>query len=66
MTEGDEAFNFELATSNGSFSHSQTYRLSARKKERAEKILSDLSDRLSGDDELDICVLLKLLNTKIK
>ena len=66
MTEGDEAFNFELATSNGSFSHSQTYRLSARKKERAEKIMSDLSDRLSGDDELDICVLLKLLNTKIK
>lgn len=66
MTEGDEAFNFELATSNGSFSHSQTYRLSFRKKERAEKILSDLSERLSGDDELDICVLLKLLNTKIK
>lgn len=66
ITEGEEAFNFELATSSGSFSHSQTYRLPAQKKDRAERMISALSAQLSGDDDLDICVLLKLLNTKIK
>ena len=65
-TEIDEiAFNFEIASSNGSFSKSQTYRLPKSKAKSAKKMEEKLNQLLSGDNDLDVCVLLKLLNEKL-
>ena len=64
--DATEAFNFELATNKGKFSKSQTYRLPKTKSQRAEEIIEKISSLLTDDDELNICVLLKLLNQKVK
>lgn len=65
--ETDEvAFNFELATSKGDFKSSKTYRLPKAKVSEAEKIESKVRTLLSGNNELDVCVLLKMLNERLK
>lgn len=61
-----EAFNFELASNQGSFSKSQTYRLPRSKSKAAEDIALKIESLMSDDEELNICVLLKLLNNKVK
>lgn len=67
VSEDDaEAYNFELASNSGSFSRSQTYRLPRSKSKAAEEIASKIESLMSDDVELNICVLLKLLNNKIK
>lgn len=65
--ETDEvAFNFELATSKGDFKSSRTYRLPKAKLSEAEKIESKVQTLLSGNEELDVCVLLKMLNERLR
>ncbi len=64
--DDSEAFNFELASNHGSFSKSQTYRLPQSKSKAAEDIASKIESLMSDDEELNICVLLKLLNNKVK
>ena len=55
------------STSNdGSFSKSQTYRLPKSKAEKADEIVNKISSLLTDDEELNVCVLLKLLNQKVK
>lgn len=61
-----EAYSFELASSTGTFSKSQTYRLPKSKQKKAEATASKIESLLTDDDELNICILLKLLNGKIK
>lgn len=61
-----EAFNFELASNKGTFSKSQTYRLPKIKSEKADAVALKIKSVLSDDEELNICVLLKLLNEKVK
>lgn len=61
-----EAFNFELASNKGKFSKSQIYRLPKNKIKKAEETASKIESLLTDDDELNICILLKLLNGKIK
>lgn len=61
-----EAFNFELASSKGDFSKSQTYRLPKNKTQYASEIVNKISKILTDDEDLNICVLLKLLNQRIK
>lgn len=64
--EDAEAFNFELASNKGNFSKSQTYRLPKSKLKIADDVVLKIESILSDDEELNICVLLKLLNEKIK
>ncbi len=59
------AFNFEIGTSRGEFKQNQTYRLPKSKLREAEKIEESVLSALSGETELDICILLDLLNKKI-
>ena len=66
LNDDAEAFNFELASNLGKFSKSQTYRLPKSKAQKAEEIAGRISSLLSDDDEFNICVLLKLLNEKVK
>lgn len=61
----DEAFNIELASSKGKFAKSQTYILPKNKMSKATEIADAISKHLTGDKDLDICVLLKLLNNKL-
>lgn len=65
VNSNDVAFNFELASSNGKFAKSQTYILPQNKVEKANKIAQIISSHLTGDNDLDICVLLKMLNDKL-
>lgn len=61
-----EAFNFELASNKGFFSKSQTYRLPKGKSKIADAVALKIKSFLSNDEELNICILLKLLNEKVK
>ena len=60
------AFNFELATSKGDFKSSRTYRLPKAKLSEAENIENKIQTILSGNDELNVCILLKMLNEKLR
>lgn len=65
--ETDEvAFNFELATSKGDFKSSRTYRLPKVKLAEVAEIENRIQTLLSGNDELDVCILLKMLNEKLR
>ncbi|MDE7160773.1 MAG: hypothetical protein K2O24_08040 [Muribaculaceae bacterium] len=64
--DGAEAFSFELASNKGDFSKSQTYRLPKNKVEAANETVSKIESLLTDDNELNICILLKLLNGKVK
>ena len=61
----DIAFSFELAASNSSFNVLKTYALPKTKRKAADNIAKQLANKLSGDRDLDICVLLKLLNERL-
>lgn len=64
--DGSEAFSFELASNKGDFSKSQTYRLPKNKVKEADETASKIESLLTDDNELNICILLKLLNGKVK
>ena len=64
--DDSEAFSFELASNKGDFSKSQTYRLPKNKVKEANETASKIESLLTDDNELNICILLKLLNGKVK
>ena len=45
--------------------HSQTYRLPEKQKAKAKEISQAIEALLTGDSNLDVCVLLKMLNEKL-
>lgn len=61
----DTAFSFELATSDSSFKVSKTYALPKTKRIAADEVAKQLVNNLSGDKDLDVCVLLKLLSERL-
>lgn len=64
--DDSEAFSFELASNKGVFFGSQTFRLPKNKSEQVEKVIRDINRLLTNDDDLNIGILLKLLNQKLK
>ena len=64
-TGSDEVFNFEIASSTHAMARSQTFRLPNNQKEKANEITKSIENLLTGDDNLDVCVLLKMLNKKL-
>jgi hypothetical protein len=62
----EEAFNIELASSKGKFAKSQTFRLPKSKAKEANRMAQKIESLLTGDNDLDVCVLLKMLNERIK
>ena len=65
-TTVEEVYNFELASSKGDFSKSQTYKLAKSKSQQASEMQEKIESLLTGDLDLDVCVLLKMLNERIK
>ena len=61
----ETAYSFELATSKGNFNAAKTYSLPKTKQDVAKRIEANLSKQLTGDKDLDICVLLKLLSERL-
>ncbi len=61
-----EAYNFELASNKGDFSRGQTYRIPKSKTKEAEELAFRIESEFTEDEELNICVLLKLLNEKLR
>ncbi len=61
-----EAYNFELASNKGDFSKNQTFRLPKTKLKLAEEMAFRIESEFTDDNELNICVLLKLLNEKLR
>lgn len=62
----EEVYNFELASSKGDFTKSQTYKLAKSKSQQASAMQEKIESLLTGDLDLDVCVLLKMLNERIK
>ena len=54
-----------MLSSKGESHKQQTYRLSAGQIAQASKIEKQVLSKLTGDDNLDVCILLRLLNEKI-
>lgn len=65
-TTVEEIYNFELASSKGDFSKSKTYKLAKSKSQQAFEMQEKIEGLLTGDVDLDVCVLLKMLNERIK
>ena len=61
----DEVFNFEIASTSHAMTHSQTFRLPEIQKEKAQSISRSIEQILSGDTNLDVCILLRMLNEKL-
>ncbi len=68
MTDEDEkgdAYSFDLVTNKGTNVRTSTYLLPEKDKKKAVKLQKDIEKLLSGDNNLDVCILLELLNKKI-
>ena len=61
----DEVFNFEIASNTRQISRSQTYRLPEKQVGKANEMKQSIDALLTGDRNLDVCVLLKMLNEKL-
>ena len=62
----DEAFSIDFVSNKGTSVSKQTYRLPQSKVSEAKSKATELNGLLTGDNEMDICILLSLLNDKMK
>ena len=65
LSSTDEAYNIDFVSTMGTNVSKKTFRLPESKRADANARAKQLSALLSGDNEMDICVLLKLLNDRI-
>lgn len=63
---GDELYSFGLTSNTGIEESDKTFRLPQAQKGVAEDVERRVRELLSGDDNLDVCVLLKVLADKMK
>lgn len=61
----DEAYSFDMVTNRGINLRTQTYILPEKDKLRAVKLEEKINQILSGDNNIDVCTLLAVLNKKI-
>ena len=66
MDSNDEAFSIDFVSNKGTSVSKQTYRLPQSKQSEARSKAQELNNLLTGDNEMDICILLSLLNDKMK
>ena len=60
-----EIYNFELVSTKGTIKP-QSYILSESQKKKTDELESKITEILSGDYNLDVCTLLRILKNKIK
>ncbi len=61
----NEAYSFDMVTNNGTNIRTQTYVLPEKDKSKADELEKKISQLLSGDNNLDVCTLLSILNKKM-
>ena len=69
MTEADSddtLYSFGLLNTKGVNEQQKTYRLPKPKQAEVQKRKAELEKLLSGDSNLDVCILLEMLADKIK
>jgi hypothetical protein len=62
----EDAFSFDMVTNHGNSYRNQTYILSAKDRKRSSEIERKIDQILSGDNNIDICTLLSILNKRMK
>ena len=65
-SETSDAFSFDMVTNKGTNVRTQTYILPEKDKKRALELEEHINNILSGDNNVDVCTLLALLNKKLK
>lgn len=68
VNEGDknEAYSFDMVTNKGTSIRTQTYVLPEKDKKKANELEKKINELLSGDNNVDVCTLLSILDKKIK
>ena len=67
LTDSDksDAYSFDMVTNKGTNVRTQTYVLTEKDKKRATELEEQINKLLSGDNNMDVCTLLSILNKKI-
>ena len=68
LTGKDEkgyAYSFDLVTNRGTNVRTSTYILPEMDKAKASKLQKNIENLLTGDNNLDVCILLELLNKRM-
>ena len=65
-SDKNDAYSFDLVTNRGTNVRTQTYVLPEKDKRRAKELEEQINPLLSGDNNIDVCTLLSILNKKIK
>lgn len=66
VADTDTAYSFDMVTNTGSNFRTQTYILSEKDKNKVLKLEEKITNILSGDNNIDICSLLEIINKKLK
>ena len=61
-SDNDLAYSFDMVTNTGSNIRTQTYILSDKDKDKASVLDAKINKILSGDNNVDVCTLLGILN----
>ena len=64
--EGDRLFSFVMSSNSGVSETEKAYRLPKSQVGLADDIENKIKSLLSGDDNMDVCILLNLLSSKMK
>ena len=64
--EKNDAYSFDMVTNKGTNVRTQTYVLPEKDKQRAFELEKQINKLLSGDNNIDVCTLLSILNKKMK
>ena len=62
----NDAYSFDMVTNKGTNIRTQTYVLPEKDKSKADELEKKISQLLSGDNNVDVCTLLSILNKKMK
>ena len=57
-----DAYSFDMVTNRGTDVRTQTYILPERDRSRAVKLEEQINGMLTGEDNIDVCTLLRILN----
>ena len=66
VADTDTAYSFDMVTNTGSNFRTQTYILAEKDKNKVLKLEEKITNILSGDNNIDICSLLEVINKKLK
>ena len=61
----NDAYSFDMVTNRGTDVRTQTYILPEKDKSKADDLEQKINKLLSGDNNIDVCVLLSILNKKL-